>query len=153
MYKFYIRCLISIRKAFYLYRISISRISAIKSFSEMFAFAFAFSFFFVYFHSHHRASKIFWASKVFFQKCSLSLSHFLLYILIRIIEHRKSFREFCHSKDLNLSLIQNDRIYFITTCTQQKRVFVMNENEKRRRKHQLSIDVFSSKRRTWSFRI
>ena len=33
------------------------------------------------------------------------------------------------------------------TCTQQERVFVMNENEKKRRKHQLSIDVFSSKRR------
>ena len=33
------------------------------------------------------------------------------------------------------------------TCTQQKRVFVMNESEKRRRKHQLFIDVFSSKRR------
>ena len=33
------------------------------------------------------------------------------------------------------------------TCTQQERVFVMNENEKRRREHQLSIDVLSSKRR------
>ena len=33
------------------------------------------------------------------------------------------------------------------TCTQQERVFVMNESEKRRRRHQLSIDVFSSKRR------
>ena len=33
-------------------------------------------------------------------------------------------------------------------CTQQKKVFVMNESEKKRRKHQLSIDVFSSKRRT-----
>ena len=89
--------------------------------------------FFAYFHSHscHRASKVFFqkcsfsfshfhfhschrTSKVFFQKCSLSLSHFLLYIFIRIIEHRKSFRKFCHSKDLNLSFIQNDKIYFIT---------------------------------------
>ena len=34
------------------------------------------------------------------------------------------------------------------TCIQQKKIFVMNESEKRRRKHQLSIDVFSSKRRT-----
>ena len=34
------------------------------------------------------------------------------------------------------------------TCIQSERVFVMNESEKRRRKHQLSIDVFSSKRRT-----
>ena len=34
------------------------------------------------------------------------------------------------------------------TCTQQERIFVMNENEKKRREHQLSIDVFSSKRRT-----
>ena len=70
----------------------------------MFAFAFAY----FYFHSCHRASK------VFFQKCSLSLSHSFLYIFIRIIEHRKSFRKSCHSKDLNFSLIQNDRVYFIT---------------------------------------
>ena len=69
-------------------------------------FFFAFAYF--HFHSCHRASK------VFFQKCSFSLSHFLLYILTRIIEHRKSFRKFCHSRDLDLSLIQNDRIYFIT---------------------------------------
>ena len=34
------------------------------------------------------------------------------------------------------------------TCIQQERVFVMNESEKRRREHQLFIDVFSSKRRT-----
>ena len=40
--------------------------------------------------------------------------HSLLYILIRIIEHRKSFRKSCHSKDLDLSLIQNDKIYFVT---------------------------------------
>ena len=33
------------------------------------------------------------------------------------------------------------------TCTQQERIFVMNESEKRRRKHQLFIDVFNSKRR------
>ena len=58
--------------------------------------------------------KHFWASKAFFQKCSLSLSHLFLYIFIRIIEHSKSFRKSCHSKDLNLSFIQNDRIYFIT---------------------------------------
>ena len=114
MYEFYTRCLIFIRKALYLYRTSTSRISAIKSFSEMLVFAFAFSFSFVYFHSHHRASKVFWASKIFFQKCSLSLSHSFLYILSRIIEHRKSSRKFYHSKNLDLSLIQNDRIYFIT---------------------------------------
>ena len=46
-----------------------------------------------------------------FQKCSLLLSHSLFF---RIIEHRKSSRKSCHSKDLNLSLNQNDRIYFIT---------------------------------------
>ena len=33
------------------------------------------------------------------------------------------------------------------TCIQQERVFVMNESEKRRREHQLFIDVFNSKRR------
>ena len=33
------------------------------------------------------------------------------------------------------------------TCTQQERIFVMNESEKKRRKHQLFIDVFNSKRR------
>ena len=105
MYEFYIRCLIFIWKALYLYRTFISRISAIKSSSRMLAFAFA------YFHSHscHRASK------VFFQKCSLSLSHSFLYILTRLIEHRKSSRESCHSRDLDLLLIQNDRAYFITT--------------------------------------
>ena len=82
---------------------------------------------FAYSHSHscHRASKVFIseyfhshschrASKVFFQKCSLSLSHSFLYILTRIIEHRKFSRKSCHSRDLNLSLIQNDRVYFIT---------------------------------------
>ena len=67
--------------------------------------------FFAYSHSHscHRASR------VFFQKCSLLLPHPLLYILIRIIEHRKPSRESCHSRGLDLSLIQNDRVYFITT--------------------------------------
>ena len=53
----------------------------------------------------------------------LSLSHIFILIrviehciliLIRVIEHRKSSRKSCHSKDLNLSLIQNDRIYLIT---------------------------------------
>ena len=33
------------------------------------------------------------------------------------------------------------------TCIQSERILVINESEKRRRKHQLSIDVFSSKRR------
>ena len=115
MYEFYIRCLIFIRKALYLYRTSTLRISAIKSFSEMLAFVFAFSFSFVYFYSHHRASKVFWASKIFFQKCSLSLSHSFLYILTRIIEHRKSSREPCHPRDLDLPLIQSDRVYPTTT--------------------------------------
>ena len=71
----------------------------------MLAFAFA------YFHSHscHRASK------VFFQKCSLSLSHSLLYILTRIIEHRKPPREPCHPRGLDLPLIQNGRAYLTTT--------------------------------------
>ena len=110
MYEFYFRCLIFIRKALYLYRIFISRISAIKSSSRMLAFAF----FSVYFHSYHRASKVFWASKVFFQKCSLSLSHSFLYILTRIIEHRKPPREPCHPRGLNLPLIQGDRAYSTT---------------------------------------
>ena len=115
MYEFYIRCLIFIRKAFYLYRTSTSRISAIKSFSEMLAFVFAFSFFFVYFHSHYRASKVFWTSKVFFQRCSLSFSHSFLYILIRIIEHRKPPRKPCHPRGLDLPLIQDGRAYPTTT--------------------------------------
>ena len=116
MYELYIRCLIFIRKTFYLYKTFISRFSAIKSSSEMLAFVFAFSSFFVYFHSHHRASKVFWASKVFFQKCSLSLSHSFLYILTRIIEHRKFPRKSCHPRGLDLPLIQNDRTYPTTTC-------------------------------------
>ena len=129
VYQFYSRCLIFIWKALYLYKTSISRTSAIKSSFRAFA----------YFHSHscHRASK------AFFQKCSLSLSHSLLYILTRIIEHRKSSREFCHSKNLDFSLIQNDRIYFITyyflrfddrsLIIQQKRCFDVNKtyNQKR----------------------
>ena len=48
MYEFYTRCLLSIWKAFYLYRTSTSRISAIKSFSEMLAFALVFSFFCIF---------------------------------------------------------------------------------------------------------
>ena len=64
-----------------------------------------FSFSFVYSHSHHRASK------VFFQRCSLSLSYSLLYILTRIIEHREFSRESCHPRGLDLPLIQDDRIY------------------------------------------
>ena len=137
MYEFYTLCLIFIRKALYLYRTSTSKTSAIKSFSKMLAFAFAFSSFFVYFHSHYRASKVFWASKVFFQKCSLSFSHFLLYIFTRIIEHRKFSRKSCHSRNLNFSFIQNDRIYFITYYSfrfddrlliiQQKRCFEVNK--------------------------
>ena len=105
MYEFYTRCLISIWKALYLYKTFISRISAIKSFSKMLVFAFAYS----HFHSCHRASK------VFFQKCSLSLPHPLLYILTRTIEHRKPPREPCHPRGLDIPLIQNGRAYPITT--------------------------------------
>ena len=129
MYEFYTRCLIFIWKALYLYRTFISRTSAIKSFFFVFA----------YFHSHscHRASK------VFFQKCSLSLSHSFLYIFTRIIEHRKSFRKFCHSRNLNLSFIQNNKVYLITyyfsrfddrfLIIQQKRCFDVNRTYNQRR--------------------
>ena len=41
--------------------------------------------------------------------------HSLLYILTRIIEHRKSSRKSCHSRDLDRLLNQNDRTYLITT--------------------------------------
>ena len=114
MYEFYIRCLIFIRKALYLYRTFISKTSAIKSFSEMLAFAFAFSFFFVYFHLHHRASR------VFFQECSLLLSHSLLYILPRTIEHREPPREPCHPRGLDLPLIQDGRAYPTTPVKSMK---------------------------------
>ena len=48
--------------------------------------------------------KHFWASKVFFQECSLSLPYPLLYILTRIIEHREPPREPCHPRGLDLPL-------------------------------------------------
>ena len=107
MYEFYIRCLIFIWKAFYLYKTFILKTSAIKSFFRIFSFSFVLSSI-ENFYSCHRTSK------VFFQKCSFSLSHFFLYIFIRIIEHRKFSWKFCHSKNLNFLFIQNDRIYFTT---------------------------------------
>ena len=58
-----------------------------------------------------------WASKAFFQKCSLSLSYPLLYILTRIIEHRESSRKPCHPRGLDLPLIQDGRAYPTTTST------------------------------------
>ena len=42
-----------------------------------------------------------------------SLSYIL--ILTRIIEHRKPSRDPCHPRDLDLPLIQNNRVYLITT--------------------------------------
>ena len=108
MYEFYTRCLISIWKALYLYRTSTSRTSAIKSLFRIFSFSFVSSNI-ENLHSCHRASK------VFFQKCSFSLSYSFLYIFIRIIEHRESSRKPCHSRGLDLPLIQNDRAYPITT--------------------------------------
>ena len=101
MYEFYIRCLISIEKALYLYRTSTSRTPAIKSSFRIFSFSFVSS------SIESLLSEMFAFAFAFF-----SLSYIL--ILIRIIEHRKSSRESCHSKDLDLSFIQNDRIYLIT---------------------------------------
>ena len=102
MYEFYIRCLISIWKALYLYKTSTSRTSAIKSSFRIFSFSFV-------------SSSIESLLSEMLAFAFLSLSHFFLYILTRIIEHRKPPREPCHSRGLDLPLIQDDRAYPTTT--------------------------------------
>ena len=121
---------------------------------------------FAYFHSHscHRASKAFIseyfhshschrASKVFFQECSLSLSHSLLYILTRIIEHRKPFRKPCHPRDLDLPLIQGDRAYPTTVSATIWWIHAWSEFDKHSKfdcvfRVDFLTDVWSS---SWSF--
>ena len=104
MYEFYTRCLIFIWKALYLYKTFTSRTSAIKPSFRIFSFSLV-------------SSSIESLLSEMLAFASLSLSHSLLYILIRIIEHRKPSREPCHPRGLDLPLIQDDRAYPTTTCT------------------------------------
>ena len=107
MYEFYIDCLIFIWKAFYLYRTSTSRTSAIKSFFRIFSFSFVSS-----------SIESLLSEMLAFALAFFSLSY--IFILIRIIEHRKPSRKPCHSRGLDLPLIQDGRAY--PTTTQSKKI-------------------------------